>query len=313
MDGVRVLITGASGFVGGRLVRQIAEDRPDWSVIPVSGPHAPPGEIGLDLGDADAVERLLRQQRPTVIVHLAAVSAVGEASRDPRRAWAINLMGTLNLTQALLKETPQAHLLYVSSGEVYGPSLDPEVAFDELGPPRPANPYAASKAAAEVLVGEVARSGLKVTIARPFNHTGAGQSDRFAIPAFASQIAAIEAGRGEPVIKVGNLDDRRDFTDVADIASGYIRIVERGADLDSGDVFNLCSGRSHRIGDLLSALLARSTAPIRIEVDPLRLRGPAPLSILGNPEKAARILHWRATRPIDVMLANVLDYWRSRA
>lgn len=298
-----VLVTGGGGFVGRRLLETLRRRYPDWIC------DAPTGEE-LDIRDADAVARRIVQTRPDLVIHLAAVAAVTDSVRAPRNTWDVNLGGTLNLVLAMLEHTPDAHLIYISSAEVYGASLNDGPA-SETTLLQPVNPYAASKGAADILVRQAAASGLSATVVRPFNHTGAGQSEAFVAPAFAAQIARIEAGLQEPVISVGSLDDERDFLDVADVVDAYVCIIDRRADLPVGAVFNVASGTTVRIGDLLEQLLALSSVEITVHIDPDRLR-PTPIPRVVGDATALRAQGWAPRTSLKTTLEQILADCRNR-
>ena len=299
----RVLVTGADGFVGRHLTAALARRHGDWRVEAAAGPGR---AGGLDVTDADAVLRRVSAGRPDMVAHLAAVSAVTQSVRDPRLAWKVNLDGALNLVLALQDAAPDAHLLFVSSAEVYGESLNAPEPVDEQALLQPVNPYAASKAAADILVRQAAAAGLPATVARPFNHTGPGQGEAFAAPAFAAQIARIEAGLQAPEILVGSLDDERDFLDVGDVVDAYLLLLERRLERAGGEVFNVASGAPVRIGDILETLLSRSPARIAVKVDPARLRSTRIPRVAGDAGRLRR-LGWAPTRQIEDTLARILE------
>lgn len=315
-SGRSVLVTGGQGFVGTRLTAALAERHDDWLIETPSGPHSPSAGADrpkLDITDTEAVTAWIRERRPDVVVHLAAVSAVTASVRDPRLAWRVNLQGTLNLVLALQAHAPGCHLLYVSSAEVYGASFNNARTVDETAVLQPLNPYAASKAAADILVRQAAAAGLSTTVMRPFNHTGAGQSEAFVGPSFAGQIARIEAGLKPPVLSVGSLDEQRDFLDVQDVVAAYIAALEGRDRLQPGEVFNVASGRPVRIGDVLEHLLSLSRVSIRVEVDSARLR-PAPIvRMVGDATRLRERLGWQPTIPLDRTLRALLDEGRQRA
>ena len=241
-----------------------------------------------------------------MVVHLAAVAAVTASFRDPRLAWRVNLGGTLNLVLALQKHAPKAHLLFVSSAEVYGEGLDSHGATDESALLRPVNPYAASKAAADILVRQSAAAGLSATVVRPFNHIGPGQGEAFVAPNFAGQIVRIEAGLQAPLIEVGSLDDERDFLDVADVVDAYRLLLERRSDPAARNLFNVASGAPVRIGDLLERLLSLAGLKIEVRVDPSRIRSTPTRRVVGDASRL-RGLGWRPTRTLDESLLAVLQ------
>jgi GDP-4-dehydro-6-deoxy-D-mannose reductase len=308
--GPRLLLTGGHGFVGRYLEAVLAQGRPDWVI---DCPAAPgPDGAGLDLVDADAVAAYVAASKPDMVVHLAAVAAVTTSVKAPRLAWDVNLGGTLNLVLALQAHAPQAHLLYVSSAEVYGASLRSGVPVTEQALLQPINPYAASKAAADILVRQAAAAGLSATVMRPFNHTGAGQSESFVAPSFAAQIARIEAGLQPPVLSVGSLDEERDFLDVGDVVRAYALALDARARLAAGEVFNVASGHAVRIGDLLERLLSQARTPIQVRVDPERLRRAALPRAIGDASHLRKTLDWAPTIGLDATLAAVLADQRNR-
>jgi GDP-4-dehydro-6-deoxy-D-mannose reductase len=306
----RVLLTGGRGFVGKRLHERIRRERPFWEVFAPGGPHEP--DDGLDVTDLAQTEAVVRERRPTLVVHLAAISAVTTADKDPRAAWTVNLNGTLNLTEALARHAPDCRLLHISSAEVYGRSLDRPEPTDESALLQPVNPYAASKAAADLLVRQCAATGLDAVIARPFNHTGAGQAETFALPSFAAQIARIEAGLKPPIIEVGDLSDERDFLDVEDVAAAYIALLEAREVAPPGSVFNVASGTARRIGDVLDQMLAAARVRIEVRVDPTRVRPVSVPRVLGDAGALRTAVGWRPAVPIENTLASVLQEQRRR-
>lgn len=269
--------------------------------------------VMLDVVDAFSVDATVKAVRPTAVLHLAAIANVKEARETPRRTWDVNLNGTFALAEAVMRHAPTARFVYVSTAEVYGDQFNLTAApVDEYARLEPTNPYAASKAAADLLIGQLARDGLQAVRVRPFNHTGPRQRDQFVIPAFAAQIAAIERGRQQPVIQVGNLDARRDFLDVRDVVRAYVELLVGAPDLPTGLVLNLASGKARRIGDILSQLLTKAKVPIAISLDPERLRpSDTPLSV-GDGRRAAKLLGWQPMTPWETTLADVLSYWRSQ-
>lgn len=297
----RVLITGASGFVGRRLTAALGVRRPQWVL---DGPAAE-GPGAMDVTDPVAVDAWIREGRPDILVHMAAVAAVTASHEDPRQAWRVNLDGTLNVVLALQQYAPGAHLLFVSSAEVYGESLNSGQAVDEQALLKPVNPYAASKAAADILVRQAAAMGLDATVMRPFNHTGVGQGTAFVIPNFADQIARIEAGRQAPLLEVGDLDAERDFLDVEDVIDAYMLMLGRD-DPESRGVFNVASGVPVRIGDLLERLLSLARVKIEVRVDPRRLRPTRVPRVVGDAGRL-RALGWSPKRTLADTVSAVLE------
>lgn len=313
----RILLTGGSGFVGRWLAQALRRDLPGEGRL-ICVDRATPVEPGLeflqlDITQAEATDAVLQETRPTCVIHLAAMAAVGECRREPHRAWSVNVHGTMNLAQAVLRHVPDASFLYVSTSEVYGGSfrtcggrLDEGALLD------PANSYAASKAAADILLGQMARDGLNVVRFRPFNHTGPGQTEEYVIPAFAAQIARIERSEQQSVIRVGNLESQRDFLDVRDVVRAYAiaALLPADAQLPPGTILNLASGVPRRVGDVLDALLRRSRMQIEVEPDPARVRPSDTPFALGDASRAERLLGWKPTVSWDRTLDDVLAYWR---
>ena len=310
--GARVLVTGAGGFVGPHLVRALSAA---GALVRGAGLGAPPAETPLegwleaDLADPAQAAAAVAAAPIEAIVHLAGQSSAARSFEAPEETFRANVSGTWSLLEALRAHAPAARVLVVSTSEVYGP-IPPGTRANEDAPFAPLSPYALSKAAAE----EVARAyadahTLDVVRARPFGHTGPGQTPRFVVPSFAQQIAAIEAGRGEPVLRVDYLYVTRDFTDVRDIVEGYVALLERGR---RGEVYNLCRGAGVNLRELVAELAGMARVQVRIEVDPARLRPADTPWLVGDPTRAARETGWRAHRELSGTLRDVLDEWRAR-
>jgi len=297
---MKALITGAGGFVGPHLARELEADGSDVTGLDLRN--------GPDLLDVDAWRRVVEDHRPDVLYHLAGWSDVGASWEHPIETFQVNALGTLSVIDAALAAKTE-RLILISSADVYGPVPTDEQPITELHPPRPHSPYGASKQAAEVLAMQAHRAhGLDVVVVRPFNHIGPGQSPRFAAPAFATQIASAElAGGGE--ILHGDLSARRDMTDVRDVVRAYRLIAERG---EPGEVYNVCRGDAIAMADLLDGLLDRATVPVTTAVDPARLR-PVELPVLeGSNAKLAAATGWTPQIPLARSLADILDDARER-
>jgi GDP-4-dehydro-6-deoxy-D-mannose reductase len=278
-----------------------------------AGHHPTLGDVtALDVTDEHSVAAALERHAPTHIIHLAGIAAPAAVNADPRAAWQIHLWGALNLARAILAHAPDCWLLHVGSGLVYGSSAKSGLALDEKTALDPVDEYAASKAAADLALGALAHRGLNCVRLRPFNHVGPGQTEAFVIPAFAAQIARIEAGFAPPVMKVGNLDAERDFLDVRDVARAYALTVSRTSSIEPGTVFNISSGVPRRIGAVLDLLLARSRAKISIERDPARFRPDDLPRIIGNADRARDLLGWLPEYHFEDTITDVLDGWRAR-
>lgn len=260
----------------------------------------------LDVTDAVAVERLFSSFQPDACVHLAGIAAIGMAKAEPRQAWAVNFHGSLNVGQAILAVAPQCRMIFISSAEVYGASFKSGAVLDETALLAPLNLYAATKAAAELALGAMTSDGLRLLRLRPFNHTGPGQSEAFVVPAFAGQIARIEAGLAQPEIAVGALEPERDFLDVRDVCAAYVAGLAAFDRLANNSVLNLASGKPARIGDILDRLLAQTGAKIRVTTDPKRLRAVEITRAVGDASAARRLLGWQPTYGLDQTLTDVL-------
>jgi GDP-4-dehydro-6-deoxy-D-mannose reductase len=295
---VRVLVTGANGFVGKHLcahLRHLGD-----AVVEAHGPDAE-GK-SMDMTDAASVRELVEGARPEVVVHLAGFSSVAKSHQDPARAFAVNTLGAVHLLAALRDAAPAARVLLIGSAEMYGPIAAGARASEDF-PLRPLNPYAASKVAAEVAGLQFHRSTkLEVIALRPFNHIGRGQAAHFVVPSFARQLAAIRQGRSAPVLRTGDLTPIRDFSHVADVVEAYALLAREGV---PGEAYNVCSGEGRTIRSLLDEMLELSGVEARVEVDPERLR-PAELpSLVGDPGKLRR-LGWTPSRSVGDALREAL-------
>ncbi|MDD2877676.1 MAG: GDP-mannose 4,6-dehydratase [Acidiphilium sp.] len=303
----RILLTGASGFVAGHLVPRLRQAFPASELILCGAGHE-----ALDISDDAAVQNLVARVQPEACVHLAAISAVPEARKHPDLAWQVNLHGSLSLGRALLAHAPACTLLYVSSAEIYGRSFTAGIALDETAPAAPMNTYAATKAAADLALGAMVGEGLKVIRVRPFNHTGPGQSADFAVPAFARQIARIQAGQQTPVLNVGALDPLRDFLDVRDVCDAYVACLRRAETLPPGSIFNIASGMPRRIGDVLARCLELAGVQATIATGTALLRPSEIPTASGNAARARDALGWKPNLAWDDTLRDVLADWRDR-
>lgn len=315
----RIIVTGAAGFVGLHLLDLLDQRAlPDADIIPVSkDPYiAANGREfeTVDLVDHQAINNIIKRIRPTHVIHLAGVPFVTSATHEPDMVWQINVLATLGIARAILSFAPNCSLIFASSAEVYGMQVRQKgaQAITESTLLAPANEYAATKAAADLALGALASNGLKAVRFRPFNHTGPGQSEEFVIPAFAAQIARIEAGLQEPVIRVGNLEVERDFMDVRDVADAYVRAIDRSEQVAPGAIINLASGRPWRIGDVLKYLLLLSPAEIRVETDPARQRANDSRNAHASSATALTLLDWTPQRSLETTMLDILNSWRRK-
>ncbi|WP_160122294.1 NAD-dependent epimerase/dehydratase family protein [Rhodovarius lipocyclicus] len=311
----RILVTGATGFVGGHLLPALRQAFPAATLI--AGLHHDPAPgwdeaLPTPLDSEAALAEALAEAAPDAVVHLAAQSNVAESFRAPEATWNANLFGALRLGGAILRAAPKARLLFASTGEVYGLSFQRAEPLDEDAPLAPGNPYAAAKAAADLALGEMALRGLRVVRMRPLNHVGPGQGTAFVVSAFARQAARIAAGLQPPVMQVGALERWRDFLDVRDVCAAYALALGRFDDLPQGAIINLASGTPRKVGDILHALLARAGVSAQVEEVAAALRPNDLLRSCGNAARAREWLGWAPVIPWETTLDDVYADWRAR-
>ena len=307
-----ILITGAAGFAGSHLIDLLGGAGTDivaWhrpgGTPPAAGPHVT--WQAVDLVNADAVASAIAALKPAAVYHCAGAAHVGRSWENTTSTFEINVRGTHHLLEGLRRAGLRSNIVVPSSAMVYEPSKD---ALTEEDPLVPRSPYALSKLAQEMVGIRARADGLHVTIARAFNHVGPRQNPFFAASGFARRIADIEAGKWEPEIAVGNLEARRDLTDVRDTVRAYRLILERGAD---GRAYNVCTGRAIAIGALLDKLLSRARVAIKVRVDPARYRPNDVPLLLGDPTRLTAELGWLPEIPLDQTIDDLLSYWRGRA
>lgn len=304
------MITGAGGFVGMHVMATLLSMVEGVEIIPTSrrGGYSPvAGRIEpLDVTDRAGVSETVARISPTHVIHLAGMAALPAAAANPDAAWNIHLGGTLNVARAIMECVPECQLIHVGSGQVYGASANAGLPMDETTLLVPTDTYTVSKAAADLALGALAKSGLRCVRFRPFNHIGPGQSEDFAVASFAMQIARIRAGREKAVMKVGNLEARRDFLDVRDVAAAYALTVMHGQTIPPGTILNLASGVAWRVRDLLDMLLAIAETPITVEVNMLRLRPNDIPVFVGNPGRARELLGWQPRLSLEQTLRDTL-------
>ena len=303
------LVTGATGFAGSHLVDQLLEEQPSVAAWAHQGGRQPKRLddsrvhwTAVDLIDRGAVSRALAELQPSVVYHCAGIAHVGESWSKPVRALSVNVLGTHHVLEAVREAGLHCPVLVTGSALVYRSSASPLREDDPIGP---ADPYGVSKLAQEMLAA--GRAEAPVFIVRPFNHAGPRQSPAYATSSFARQIAEIEAGRREPVLRVGNLESRRDITDVRDTVRAYRLVVRHG---EPRRPYNVCSGEAYRVRDLLDALIGLSGVSIEIQVDPSRLRPSDNPVIAGDRSRIGAETGWTPEIPIEQTLDDLLNYWR---
>jgi len=297
---VRALITGASGFVGPHLRRHLQEMGDEVARTDRS-------DGGPDLLDPARIETLVARANPDVVYHLAGQADVAASWADPRATFRVNAEGTLNVLEACHRRRVD-RVLVVSTAEVYGHVTPNDLPITEHHPLSPRSPYAASKAAAEMVAMHYAGMGLQVIRSRAFNHLGPGQSERFVAPALAGRMLRADAD-GADTITVGRLDTRRDFTDVRDVVRAYRLLVDRG---ESGEVYNVCSGTAWSIADVADAIMSHLGTRFDLVPDP-DLQRPADVPVLqGDNSKLRTLAGWEPTISFEHSLADLVGDLRSR-
>lgn len=317
-DDGRVLITGATGFVGGYLIAHLRAAHPGWAITGTTlGEQRTAGSeqraegaaiVPLDLRDAAATAALVARVQPGAVFHLAGQSNVPVSFADPEATLTNNIMSTLHLLDACRAHAPAARLLIVSSAEVYGPTPPDAQPLGEDRALHPVSPYAVSKAAVEMLALHYAHSyGSDVIVARPFNHIGPGQPPQFVVSRFAREIARIERGK-QAVLKVGNLAAARDFSDVRDVVRAYDLLVQRGG---RGGVYNIGRGAAMTVQGVLDTLCGLAAVPIATERDPAIFRpSDAPL-LVADTARLRAATGWETRIPFAQTAADILNHWRS--
>jgi GDP-4-dehydro-6-deoxy-D-mannose reductase len=316
---VRVLITGFTGFVGSHLAEHLLE-RGDCKVFGLYRWRSRMENIEHlldrvtliegDIADAAAMHRALSESRPDWIFHLAAQSFVPTSWTSPGETLDVNVQGQVNLFEAVRQSGSSPRIQIACSSEEYGLVHADETPITEDNPLRPLSPYAVSKVAQDMLAYQYHASyGVDSVRTRGFNHTGPRRGHVFVCSNFARQVASIEAGLQDAVIQVGNLEARRDFTDVRDMVRGYVAALEKGS---AGEVYNLCSGDSHSIQEILDLLLSMSNLDVSVQADPTRLR-PSDVPILqGSADRFRAATGWQPEIEFRQTLQDLLDYWRDR-
>ncbi|MBI1804152.1 MAG: GDP-mannose 4,6-dehydratase [Ignavibacteriae bacterium] len=320
---MNILVTGIDGFVGSHLAEALVRQGEShlFGTIPRSGDfqnlvHLKESitPVRADILSFDEIRQAIEKISPEKVFHLAGQAFVPLSLEDPRGTFRTNVDGTLNVLEAIRQYTTsrrrECSVLVVGSGEEYG-AVSPEFQpIDEDVPLRPSNPYATSKACIDLIARQYRASyGLDVIVARPFNHLGPRQSERFVGSAFAKQIVEVKLRKREPKLLVGNLSPERDFTDVRDVVRAYLMLLDHPLE---HDVFNICSGKGVAVHDLLQHLIALAGVDIDIVSDPSRKRANEPQSIVGSAERLRRTTGWIPTTPLHETLKDLLVYWEER-
>ncbi|NOU66234.1 NAD-dependent epimerase/dehydratase family protein [Paenibacillus sp. LMG 31461] len=309
---MRVLVTGANGFVGRHLIHALVKREHEVFAGTRSKEVIFGGQIMsglLDILDVDSLSSIISKFKPDVIVHLAAQSMVKEAWKQPEYTLRTNVIGTINLLEAIRILSPETKLISIGSSEEYGLSSKYESILTENVPCLPQNPYATSKHAAGQLAMQFAnKENLNVIHVRPFNHFGPGQKEGFVISDFASQIIKIEKNLSSTKLRVGNLEAKRDFTHVADVVRAYIMLLEQNV---ANGYYNVCSGIPRKIDDILKTLISMSSKSIEIELDPNKLVPSEVPSFAGSYEKIKEAVGWTPKIDISDGIHETLEWWRT--
>jgi len=317
---LRALITGITGFAGSHLAEFILSNHPDVEVYGIMRWRSRTENIEAiekrvqlvecDLRDATSVKTLLGRVRPDKVFHLAAQSYVPASWNAPGESLTTNIIGQLNIFEAVRELKIEPWIQIACSSEEYGLVKEDELPIKETNPLRPLSPYAVSKVGQDYLGYQYHMSfGLNVVRTRAFNHDGPRRGDVFVSSNFAKQLVEVEKGKRPAVIHVGNLEARRDFSDVRDIVRGYWLSLER---CEAGEVYNLCSGKAYSIQEVLDRLIELSGVKVKIEQDPARLRPSDVPVLIGDCTKFREVTGWKPEIPYDKTLADMLDYWRGK-
>lgn len=312
---IRVLITGATGFVGGHLIQALEKEGPSsFDIFGTTYPDAPPSSGNklyfLDLRLERDVMKLVAEVRPDWIFHFAAVSNAHRSWEMRGETIETNVLGTLNLLEAVRQASPGARVLFISSSDVYGAGVSPTEGLKEDAPFQIVSPYAYSKAAGEMLCGFYEKiENIDIVIARPFPHTGPGQTEDFVCSDWSRQIVQIEKGDIAPILRVGNLDVRRDYCDVRDVVKAYISLLRKGR---RGEVYNICSGTTISLREVLGFLVKEAgvSNPISIEVDPVKFRRIDMPVQMGSNRKITSETGWLTSIPMERTLHELIAFWR---
>ena len=314
----KVLITGITGFAGSHLTELLLKRK--YRIFGTVRPRSKTENIDhlrhkiklfdADILDSHSVYEVVKTAKPDYIFHLAAQSFVPTSWASPANTLETNVVGTVHLFEAVRKLEIDPVIQLANSSEEYGLVKPSEIPVKETNPLRPLSPYAVSKVAMDMLGYQYFRSyKLKIIRTRAFNHTGPRRGESFVCSNFAKQIAEIEKGKKEPILLVGNLEAKRDFSDVRDIVKAYLLAVQKG---EPGEVYNICSEKSRSINQVLEMLLSMSKTKVKIKKDPARMRPSDVLILEGDCSKFKKKTGWKPRIKFEKTLKDLLDYWRER-
>ena len=313
---MKILITGINGFVGGHLAEHLVQhtNHQVWGIARtghIALPHLAENVtmVAFDMRDTDRLKGVLDDIAPDIIIHLAAQASVAKSFGDAVGTMHDNVIPSVAIMQHVADLKLDPLIIVAGSNEIYGNVATTRMPINEDEPLRPVTPYGVSKAAADMAAYQwFVSHKLRTIRLRLFSHIGPRQSDAYALSAFAAQIARIEAGQQEPILKVGNLSARRDISDVRDVAAAYAALLTHG---EAGAAYNVGSGQSHEIGALLEQLVAMSHVPIRVTVDPARLRPVDVPDVVCDNRRLGTATGWQPQIPLAITLRDMLDYWRN--
>ena len=302
----KILITGSEGFVGTHLTKVLGET--SYEIILTCHPllRPPKGDyVPLDILNLEMARDVLKNYKPDIVFHLAAISSVSKSFRDTQLTYNTNIMGTVNLCEAARSIKNRIYFVFVSTCEVYksGESLA-ETSEIFLN-----NPYAVSKYAAELICRNYMVAGLDCTILRPFTHTGPGQAEDFVLPTVAKQVAEIEQNKRPPLIEIGNTEVKREFMNVQDVASAYKLAIER---CKPGEVYNIASNQGYTLAEVLDVFKKLSKEDFEIRTDPSRIRGVDIPALVGDGSKFSALTAWQPKIKIEKTVEDLLNYWRAK-
>lgn len=294
----KILLVGGTGFVGSQFTATFGAQ---YDITAVGRE--------VDICNPDSISVLVRTVEPDAVVHLAAITTLKESFADPSLTYATNFMGTLNLLSALRENHFQGRMLNISSSEVYGLLKASDLPVTESLLTHPLSPYAVAKIASEALCYQWSQAEkFEIISARPFNHIGPGQSDRFAIADFGKQIAAIKLGLAEPILHVGDIDTTRDFTDVRDIVCAYLFLLNSGK---NGETYNVCSGVESSVRSLVLRMCELINIEVELRADPARMRLSDQRRVCGSYQKLSVDTGWKPHIALDKTLLDIVEYWTS--
>lgn len=315
----KVLITGITGFAGSYLAEHLLSSNKydisgtylfEESLNNVELAKDKLNLIKADLSEEKTVFKIIEDVSPDIIFHLAALTSPADSFKNPTITLTNNISLQVNLLEAVRKyNLLNTKILITSSADIYGQVAKEDLPIDEQTPLMPTNPYSVSKIAQDFLgLSYFLSYKLNIVRVRPFNHIGPRQSPNFVVSSFAKQIAEIEKGKKEPILHVGNLETKRDFTDVRDMVAAYVLAIEKGKD---GEIYNIGSGTSYEISDILNKLISKSLSKIKVEKDETLFRPGDTPNLICDARKFTELTGWKPQISVDKTLEDTLDYWRN--